>query len=365
MTRRRRQHPAEQDEQRQPDELDPARNLDPRRRAGGSVHAIDRTTGPPQRPRRAPVWDWAFAEDGSLALDRPEAWDDPRTKPLHPVAHGYAVEGPPGVRYGPADVAAPGLRARLASPCPSPQLEARRRRLAVLVAVAVVIALTRARDRVRRRRRIRPPRPSTPPSASRLLPAGPPTPQVISRLGTLDLQLPINQSRVTAIGYSGGADGALALAPGRRAGERGAASSGSCTSSSAAAPARRAGTSSRAAPGPPTSALDVGAAPGDGRLLAGRRHDRRHQQGRAERPRLRPADRHPADRRAVARRLGLAPAPDPSLEVGAVVTGGQLEARPGARPLEGRGAGARALHERRGQPRAAGGSPGGDASRCL
>jgi len=55
--------------------------------------------------------------------------------------------------------------------------------------------------------------PVTPANASRLLPAGPPLPQVISRLGTLDLQLPINQSRVTAIGYSGGAAGALALAP--------------------------------------------------------------------------------------------------------------------------------------------------------
>ena len=70
VTRRRREHPAEQDEQRQPDELDPARNLDPRRHAGGRVHAFDRTTGPPERPSRAPAWDWSFAEDGALALDR-------------------------------------------------------------------------------------------------------------------------------------------------------------------------------------------------------------------------------------------------------------------------------------------------------
>ncbi len=56
--------------------------------------------------------------------------------------------------------------------------------------------------------------PLTPPSmASRLLPAGPPKVQVISTLGTLNLQLPVNQSRVTAIGYSGGTLGALALAP--------------------------------------------------------------------------------------------------------------------------------------------------------
>jgi hypothetical protein len=52
-----------------------------------------------------------------------------------------------------------------------------------------------------------------PANASRLLPAGPPTPLVISRIGALHLQLPVNEKRVTAIGYAGGADGALALSP--------------------------------------------------------------------------------------------------------------------------------------------------------
>jgi hypothetical protein len=52
-----------------------------------------------------------------------------------------------------------------------------------------------------------------PASATRLLPAGPPTPQVVAQLGSLHLQLPVSQSRVTAIGYGGGNDGALALAP--------------------------------------------------------------------------------------------------------------------------------------------------------
>jgi hypothetical protein len=59
-----------------------------------------------------------------------------------------------------------------------------------------------------------------PASASRLLPAGPPTPEIIARLGVLRIQLPVSQSRVTAIGYQGGTDGALALAPlGRQANE--------------------------------------------------------------------------------------------------------------------------------------------------
>jgi hypothetical protein len=52
-----------------------------------------------------------------------------------------------------------------------------------------------------------------PASAARLLPAGPPQPQVVSRFGSLRLQLPINRSRVTAIGYHAGTDGALPQSP--------------------------------------------------------------------------------------------------------------------------------------------------------
>jgi hypothetical protein len=54
---------------------------------------------------------------------------------------------------------------------------------------------------------------AAPASASRLLPAGPPQPEIVARLGALHLQLPVSQSRVTAIGYQGGSVGAIALAP--------------------------------------------------------------------------------------------------------------------------------------------------------
>ncbi|HZC28106.1 MAG TPA: hypothetical protein VE269_00055, partial [Gaiellaceae bacterium] len=47
--------------------------------------------------------------------------------------------------------------------------------------------------------------------ASRLLPSGPPSPQVIALEGALRIQLPVAQSRVTAIGYHASGDGALAL----------------------------------------------------------------------------------------------------------------------------------------------------------
>jgi murein DD-endopeptidase MepM/ murein hydrolase activator NlpD len=55
----------------------------------------------------------------------------------------------------------------------------------------------------------------TPPaSAARLLPAGPPIPLVVAKLGTsLKIQLPVNKSRVTAIGYFGSEDGSIALSP--------------------------------------------------------------------------------------------------------------------------------------------------------
>jgi hypothetical protein len=52
-----------------------------------------------------------------------------------------------------------------------------------------------------------------PASAARLLPAGPPGLEVLASIGTLRIQLPINKSRVTAIGYHGGTVGSLALSP--------------------------------------------------------------------------------------------------------------------------------------------------------
>ena len=51
------------------------------------------------------------------------------------------------------------------------------------------------------------------PQSDRLLPAGPPQPQVIAFQGALRLFLPISESRVTAVGYQRVGDGALALDP--------------------------------------------------------------------------------------------------------------------------------------------------------
>jgi murein DD-endopeptidase MepM/ murein hydrolase activator NlpD len=52
-----------------------------------------------------------------------------------------------------------------------------------------------------------------PAPASRLLPAGPPQPQIVATRDSLQIQLPVNQSRVTAIGYHAGGTLALPLEP--------------------------------------------------------------------------------------------------------------------------------------------------------
>jgi hypothetical protein len=89
--------------------------------------------------------------------------------------------------------------------------ERRQRRLAVLIAIAVVALVTLLLSAFGG--------PSAamqapvPASAANLVPAGPPTPEIVARLDALHLQLPISQSRVTTIGYQGGSDGSLALSP--------------------------------------------------------------------------------------------------------------------------------------------------------
>jgi hypothetical protein len=50
-----------------------------------------------------------------------------------------------------------------------------------------------------------------PAPALRLLPSGPPSPQVVALEGALRIQLPVAQSRLTKIGYHSSGDGALAL----------------------------------------------------------------------------------------------------------------------------------------------------------
>jgi hypothetical protein len=102
---------------------------------------------------------------------------------------------------------------------------------------------------------------AAPAPATRLLPAGPPRPQVVALQSTLKLQLPVAQSRVTAIGYHASADGALALDPVGRQANQGLVSR-------VARSIFGGGTSGLryyalgGDGGPATASLDVGAAPG-------------------------------------------------------------------------------------------------------
>ena len=52
-----------------------------------------------------------------------------------------------------------------------------------------------------------------PAPAKRLLPAGPPPPQVVALRGTLRIRLPVDEARVTAIGFHASGTEALALEP--------------------------------------------------------------------------------------------------------------------------------------------------------
>ena len=176
-----RHHPREDEQQWEPHQLEPARDLDPRAHRGDATAAT--------RLLRPPDWDWSFASDGALALKGPEVFatvpgmPPPVTNRRTRAAHRRHLER-----------------------------ERRLRRLAVLIVVAAVGLVTLllsafggSGSAVQT---------AAPASASRLLlPAGPPQPEIVARLGALHLQLPVSQARVTAIGYQGGSEGALGLAP--------------------------------------------------------------------------------------------------------------------------------------------------------
>ena len=198
MTRRGATTQREEQQQRQPDELDPARNLDPRRRpAGASRHPIV----PPRVERPPPPRVGLVVRRGRGARARPsrrlgeprpsraDRRHDSRLKarrgsdtvlPMSPpLAPGRAVRLPGAAGQ---NESAGGASSRSSS-------RSRSSRSCTLLVTAFGGGDHPARARRAGER-------------SRLLPAGPPAPQVIARLGTLHLQLPVNQSRVTAIGYS-------------------------------------------------------------------------------------------------------------------------------------------------------------------
>lgn len=94
---------------------------------------------------------------------------------------------------------------------PNRAADIRRRRIALVLAtslVAVIALLVSAFGGTGTAQTV-----SAPSSPTRLLPAGPPTPEVVARLGSLRVQLPVSQRRLTAIGYFAGSNGSIALSP--------------------------------------------------------------------------------------------------------------------------------------------------------
>jgi murein DD-endopeptidase MepM/ murein hydrolase activator NlpD len=97
-------------------------------------------------------------------------------------------------------------------------LERRRRRVALGLVLAVITAVVVLVSAFGGSGRTPQTAPAVTAAARLLLPAGPPSPEIVARIGALHIQLPIPQSRVTAIGYQGGSEGAISLAPlGRQA----------------------------------------------------------------------------------------------------------------------------------------------------
>jgi hypothetical protein len=162
-----------------------------------------------------------LAEDGALALDRHDLWEEPVLTPRSEVLQ--AGRDGPRLKEEERFATVPRMPA---SRGPRRSRRAKRRRdvrrarlnaLLALLAIAVVVTLSLTAfsggaptDRV-----------SLVIPAARLLPAGPPSPQVVATQGTLRLQLPVARSQVTAIGYHGAGEASLALEPVGRRGNAG------------------------------------------------------------------------------------------------------------------------------------------------
>jgi hypothetical protein len=98
------------------------------------------------------------------------------------------------------------------------ELERRRRRVALLLVLAIIASVVVVVSAFGGSAGTTQTAPSVSAAAKLLIPAGPPSPEIVARIGSLHLQLPVSQQRVTAVGYQAGSDGSIALTPvGRQA----------------------------------------------------------------------------------------------------------------------------------------------------
>jgi hypothetical protein len=163
-------------------------------------------------------------EDGALALDRHEVWEEPLIQSRSRLSQARPPE--PELPEQESFVSVRAMASRATEQIEAARRARRARRsaprarrfvgLAVIACVVVATTLVTAFGSASK--------PSdalsvlTP--ASRLVPASPPRPQIVAVHGVLRLQLPVAQSSLTAIGYHAVAGGAVALQPvGRRGNE--------------------------------------------------------------------------------------------------------------------------------------------------
>jgi murein DD-endopeptidase MepM/ murein hydrolase activator NlpD len=150
---------------------------------------------------------WEFETLGALAL-QPRALEADRDERGRLLGPGTSVTVPRMAAEAPRLAARTRNRRR-----DDARAKARRaRRIAALVLIAVVSLVTLVLTAFGTGA------PTTvsftgPAPADRLLPAGPPRPQLVAMQNSLRIQLPVNQSRITAIGYHASGTGALALQP--------------------------------------------------------------------------------------------------------------------------------------------------------
>lgn len=161
---------------------------------------------------RPPDWEWSFGIEGALALDRHELWEEPEVRSRAALSQGARLKAPEASATVPR-MSPPTAPRRVRSARRLQQArERRRRRAAALIATAGVVTAVALLSAFGGSGRAPQPPPASA-SSTTLLPAGPPLPEVVANIGALHVQLPVSQSRVTAIGYQGGSEGALALDP--------------------------------------------------------------------------------------------------------------------------------------------------------
>jgi len=132
------------------------------------------------------------------------------------------------------------------------------RRVALLVVAVAAVALTLLLSAFGSA--TSEPAANAPAPAQRLLPTGPPRPQIVALRDTLRLQMPISQTRITAIGYHGVDNGALPLEPVGRQANAGVL--GRFVRRIAGTPNGGISYYQLGGEGPGTAVVDVGATPG-------------------------------------------------------------------------------------------------------